>query len=72
MVCYVDLMGFMLNDLYEKILYFKVFGVIYVYLMFLYDVFKGDSDGGYVVLDYCKVNLSFGMVKDLEKFIVVF
>lgn len=72
MVCYVDLMGFILNDLYDKIFYFKFLGVIYVYLMFLYDVFKGDSDGGYVVLDYCKVNLMLGIVKDLEKFVLVF
>lgn len=66
MVCYVDLLGLMLNDFKVKILYFKKLGLIYFYLMLLYDVFKGDSDGGYVVLDYCKVNLLLGLMEDFE------
>ena len=67
MACYVDLMGPTLNDLHEKIPYFKALGVTYVHLMPLYDAPKGDSDGGYAVSDYRKVNSSLGTVKDLEK-----
>ncbi len=67
MACYVDLMGPTLNDLHEKIPYFKALGVTYVHLMPLYDAPKGDSDGGYAVSDYRKVNPSLGTVKDLEK-----
>ncbi|WP_334019760.1 amylosucrase [Alteromonas sp. S015] len=67
MACYVDLMGPTLNDLHEKIPYFKSLGVTYVHLMPLYDAPKGDSDGGYAVSDYRKVNPMLGTVKDLEK-----
>ena len=67
MACYVDLMGPTLNDLHDKIPYFKSLGVTYVHLMPLYDAPKGDSDGGYAVSDYRKVNPTLGTVKDLEK-----
>ena len=67
MACYVDLMGPTLNDLQDKIPYFKSLGVTYVHLMPLYDAPKGDSDGGYAVSDYRKVNPTLGTVKDLEK-----
>lgn len=67
MACYVDLMGPTLNDLHDKIPYFKALGVTYVHLMPLYDAPKGDSDGGYAVSDYRKVNSSLGTMKDLEK-----
>ena len=67
MACYVDLMGPTLNDLHDKIPYFKALGVTYVHLMPLYDAPKGESDGGYAVSDYRKVNPSLGTVKDLEK-----
>ena len=33
----------------------------------LYDAPKGDSDGGYAVSDYRKVNPTLGTVQDLEK-----
>lgn len=67
MACYVDLMGPTLKDLHDKIPYFKALGVTYVHLMPLYDAPQGDSDGGYAVSDYRKVNPSLGTVKDLEK-----
>ena len=67
MACYVDLMGPTLNDLHDKIPYFKALGVTYVHLMPLYDAPQGDSDGGYAVSNYRKVNPALGTVKDLEK-----
>jgi len=67
MAAYVDLMGPTLNDLHERIPYYKALGVTYLHLMPLYDAPKGDSDGGYAVSDYRKVNPTLGTMKDLEK-----
>jgi len=66
MACYVDLMGPTLKDLHDKIPYYQALGVTYLHLMPLYDAPKGDSDGGYAVSDYRKVNPSLGTIKDLE------
>ncbi|MDC8829895.1 alpha-amylase family glycosyl hydrolase [Alteromonas gilva] len=65
MACYVDLMGPTLKDLQNKIHYFKALGVTYLHLMPLYDSPQGDSDGGYAVSDYRKVNPCLGNMKDL-------
>lgn len=67
MACYVDLMGPTLNDLHDKIPYYKELGITYLHLMPLYDAPEGDSDGGYAVSDYRKVNPSLGTTADLEK-----
>ena len=67
MACYVDLMGPTLNDLHDKIPYFKALGITYLHLMPLYDSPDGDSDGGYAVSDYRKVNPSLGTISDLKK-----
>lgn len=67
MACYVDLMGPTLNDLHDKIPYFKALGITYVHLMPLYASPEGDSDGGYAVSDYRKVNPTLGTMKDLEQ-----
>lgn len=66
MACYVDLLGPTLNDLKAKIPYFKKLGLTYLHLMPLYDAPKGDSDGGYAVSDYRKVNPLLGSMEDLE------
>ena len=66
MACYVDLIGPTLKDLHQKIPYFKALGVTYVHLMPLYASPEGDSDGGYAVSDYRKVNPSLGTMKELE------
>ncbi|NVK54096.1 MAG: alpha-glucosidase C-terminal domain-containing protein [Alteromonadaceae bacterium] len=66
MACYVDLMGPTLKELKNKIPYFKTLGITYLHLMPLYDSPKGDSDGGYAVSDYRKVNPCLGNMKDLE------
>ncbi|BFT31736.1 alpha-amylase family glycosyl hydrolase [Alteromonas sp. D210916BOD_24] len=67
MAAYVDLMGPTINDLHNKIPYYKALGITYLHLMPLYDAPKGDSDGGYAVSDYRKVNPSLGTIADLEK-----
>ncbi len=67
MAAYVDLMGPTLNELHNKIPYYKALGITYLHLMPLYDAPKGDSDGGYAVSDYRKVNPSLGTMADLEK-----
>lgn len=67
MACYVDLLGPTLNDLHDKIPYFKALGITYIHLMPLYDAPKGDSDGGYAVSDYRKVNPTLGTTDDLAR-----
>ena len=66
MACYVDLMGPTLKDLQEKIPYFKSLGLTYLHLMPLYAAPEGDSDGGYAVSDYRKVNPVLGNMKELD------
>ncbi|WP_334065292.1 alpha-amylase family glycosyl hydrolase [Alteromonas genovensis] len=67
LACYVDLMGPTLNDLHDRIPYYKALGITYLHLMPLYDAPAGDSDGGYAVSDYRKVNPTLGTTADLEK-----
>lgn len=67
MAAYVDLMGPTLKDLHDRIPYYKALGITYLHLMPLYDAPKGDSDGGYAVSDYRKVNPALGTIKELEK-----
>ncbi|WP_218353898.1 amylosucrase [Alteromonas lipotrueiana] len=66
MACYVDLIGPTITDLHQKIPYFKDLGITYLHLMPLYDSPDGDSDGGYAVSDYRKVNPQLGTMKQLE------
>ncbi len=66
MACYVDLMGPTLADLHDKIPYFKALGITYLHLMPLYEAPAGDSDGGYAVSDYRKVNPQLGTMAELK------
>jgi amylosucrase len=66
MACYVDLFAGDLVKLQAKIPYLKKLGVTYLHLMPLYDAPKGDSDGGYAVTDYRKVNEQLGSIDDLK------
>lgn len=66
MACYVDLFAGDLVKLQGKIPYLKELGITYLHLMPLYDVPKGDSDGGYAVSDYRKVNEKLGSIDDLK------
>ena len=67
MACYVDLFAEDLKQLKAKIPYLLDLGVTYLHLMPLYDSPKGDSDGGYAVSDYRKVNTQLGTVDDLKE-----
>ncbi len=67
MACYVDLFANDLPGMLDKIPYLQELGVTYLHLMPLYDSPKGDSDGGYAVSDYRKVNPILGTSNDLEK-----
>lgn len=66
MACYVDLFAGDLSGLQAKIPYLKELGITYLHLMPLYDAPKGDSDGGYAVSDYRKVNAQLGSINDLK------
>ena len=66
MALYVDLAGPTIKDLHTRIPYYKALGITYLHLMPLYDSPKGDSDGGYAVSDYRKVNPCLGTMEDLE------
>lgn len=67
MACYVDLMGPTLQDLKDKIPYYRELGITYLHLMPLYDAPAGDSDGGYAVSSYRKVNARLGSMTDLRE-----
>jgi len=66
MACYVDLFAGDLATLQEKIPYLQKLGMTYLHLMPLYAAPLGDSDGGYAVSDYRKVNPSLGDIDDLR------
>ena len=67
MACYVDLFAGNIKQLKRKIPYLIELGVTYLHLMPLYDSPKGDSDGGYAVSDYRKVNVQLGTVDELKE-----
>ncbi|GAA0853116.1 alpha-amylase family glycosyl hydrolase [Aliiglaciecola litoralis] len=67
MACYVDLFATDLSNLEAKIPYLESLGITYLHLMPLYDAPKGDSDGGYAVSDYRKVNQQLGDMDDLKR-----
>lgn len=67
MAIYVDLFAGDLTGLIKRIPYLKSLGITYLHLMPLYDSPKGDSDGGYAVSDYRKVNPQLGTVDDLAE-----
>ncbi len=66
MACYVDLFAGDLKSIIDKIPYLKELGISYLHLMPLYDAPDGDSDGGYAVSDYRKVNPKLGTLDDLK------
>ncbi|USD35072.1 MULTISPECIES: alpha-amylase family protein [Vibrio] len=67
MAVYVDLFAGDLQKLKQKIPYLKSLGVNYLHLMPLYKAPEGDSDGGYAVSDYRKVDPKLGTEKDLAQ-----
>lgn len=66
MAVYVDLFAGDLASLHHRIPYLKSLGITYLHLMPLYDAPEAESDGGYAVSDYRKVNPALGNMDDLE------
>ncbi|WP_442781042.1 alpha-amylase family glycosyl hydrolase [Alteromonas sp. a30] len=64
---YVDLFAGDLVKLQSRISYLQELGVTYLHLMPLYAVPEGESDGGYAVSDYRKVNPALGNMNDLKR-----
>lgn len=67
MSLYVDRFCGNLENLRNKINYFKNLGINLLHLMPLMDSPENESDGGYAVSDFRKVNEKFGNLKDLEE-----
>ncbi|RYH08430.1 alpha-amylase family glycosyl hydrolase [Tropicimonas sp. IMCC6043] len=66
LAAYVDLFGGDLKGMIDRIPYLEELGITYLYLLPLYDAPKENSDGGYAVSDYRKVDPKLGTNKDLK------
>lgn len=66
-VFYIDRFAGDLRGVLEKLPYLEDLGVTYVHLMPCLKPRPGDSDGGYSVMDYRKVNPAYGTMEDLEQ-----
>ncbi len=66
MSLYVDRFCGKLEDLSNKLDYFKNLGVNFLHLMPIFESPEGESDGGYAVSDFRKVDTRFGNIKDLR------
>jgi amylosucrase len=67
MSLYVDRFCGNLINLGNKLDYFKKLGVNFLHLMPVFESPEGESDGGYAVSDFRKVDNRFGTLADLEK-----
>ena len=65
MSLYVDRFCGSLAELTAKIDYFKKLGVNFLHLMPVFESPAGESDGGYAVSDFRKVDTRFGTLRDL-------
>src|SRR5579871_2398804 len=66
MSLYVDRFCGNLENLADKIDYFKKLGVSFLHLMPVFESPQGESDGGYAVSDFRKVDERFGSLEDLK------
>lgn len=64
-VCYVDRYAGGLRGIREQIPYFQELGLTYLHLMPLFESPEGNSDGGYAVSSYRRVNPALGTMDDL-------
>jgi len=69
MACYVDRFAFDLSGLKQKMPYLKQLGITFLHLLPLYESPEGDSDGGYAVSNYRKVNPALGNMQQLRHLI---
>ena len=65
MSLYVDRFAGRLPDLKTKLPYLEELGVNFLHLMPLFESPAGESDGGYAVSDFRKVDKKFGSLEDL-------
>ncbi len=65
MSLYVDRFAGNLPKMGEKLDYLDELGVNFLHLMPLFQSPEGESDGGYAVSDFCKVDERFGSIDDL-------
>ncbi|WP_161971788.1 amylosucrase [Algoriphagus kandeliae] len=65
MSLYVDRFAENLSGLHEKLDYFDELGVNFLHLMPLFESPAGESDGGYAVSNFRKVDSKFGDLQDL-------
>ncbi len=65
-VFYIDRFAGTLAGVREKLPYLKDLGITYVHFMPCLKPRPGDSDGGYSVMDYRKINPAFGTMKAFE------
>lgn len=66
MSLYVDRFCGNLNNLGNKLDYFKNLGVNFLHLMPIFESPAGESDGGYAVSDFRTVDKRFGNIEDLR------
>lgn len=67
MSLYVDRFCGQLADLPAKLPYLKDLGINFLHLMPVFQSPEGESDGGYAVSDFRKVDERFGTLDDLQK-----
>ena len=65
-VFYIDRFAGNLKGVLKKLDYLEELGVTYVHFMPCLMPRPGDSDGGYSVMDYKKINPDYGSMKDFE------
>lgn len=66
-VCYVDRYAGTIAGLREQIPYFRELGLSYLHLMPLYESPAGNSDGGYAVSSYRRVDPVLGTMEELAE-----
>ncbi len=64
-VCYVDRYAGGLSGIRDSIPYFRELGLTYLHLMPLFESPEGNSDGGYAVSSYRRVNPMLGTMDEL-------
>ena len=64
-VCYVDRYAGNLQGVRDSIPYFQELGLTYLHLMPLFESPEGNSDGGYAVSSYRRVNPALGTMEEL-------
>jgi len=64
-VCYVDRYAGGLSGIRDQIPYFRELGLTYLHLMPLFESPEGNSDGGYAVSSYRRVNSTLGTMEEL-------